>query len=198
MEMDFMERQAPFRSKLYIPGLILLLLIIVWIGVKAKWTDQVFVKIGDAHLIQANGICYYNNKPLTGCIYERFPDGTFAKQIPYINGRQDGLMHFWYPDRTLQQERLFVDGKKQGVHKGWWPNGKLKFEYSFNNDEYNGSVKEWYESGKLCRFFHYSMGHEDGLQQMWWDNGTTRANYVVKDGQQYGLIGRKLCRNLTK
>lgn len=193
-----MERRAQFRNNWQVTGIILLLLVIIGIYLNANERPQLLVKVGDVHLIQSGGICYYKHVPLTGCVYERFPNGTWAKQIPYINGKQDGLMRFWYPNNTLQQERLFVNGNKQGIHKGWWPNGKFQFEYSFDKDEYNGPVKEWYANGKLCRFFHYQMGHEDGLQQMWWDNGTVRANYVVKDGQQYGLIGRKLCRNLIK
>jgi hypothetical protein len=30
---------------------------------------------------------------------------------------------------------------------------------------------------------------------MWWENGLIRANYVVKNGRRYGLIGLKLCVN---
>ena len=39
------------------------------------------------------------------------------------------------------------------------------------------------------------MGYEEGSQKAWWQNGVIRANYVVKNGRRYGLIGLKLCMN---
>jgi antitoxin component YwqK of YwqJK toxin-antitoxin module len=144
------------------------------------------------------GILCYEGKPFTGTAYRLYPDGSIARKTQYADGREDGIMQGWYPGKVLQENRLFADGKKVGIHKGWWPNGKAKFEYMFTNDEHNGTAKEWFSDGKLFRVFHYNMGHEDGLQQMWWPDGTIRANYVVKDGQQYGLIGRKLCINTVK
>lgn len=193
-----MERRAQFRNDVGLMVFVLLLLTSIWINIEAKNDNQLWVVAGDKHLTQIQGVCYYKSVPFTGCIYERYPNGDFAKQIPYVDGRQNGTMRWWYPNQVLQQERYFDKGQKQGIHKSWWPDGRLRFEYTFKNDEYNGTVKEWYASGQLSRVFRYKMGHEDGLQQMWWDNGTVRANYVVKDGQQYGLIGRKLCRNLLQ
>ncbi|MES2274394.1 MAG: toxin-antitoxin system YwqK family antitoxin [Bacteroidota bacterium] len=196
--MDIMEHRVPYRNDAFITGIVLLLLTLIWINIQAKDDKQLWVVTGDSHLTQIQGICYYKSVPLTGCVYERYANGDFARQIPYINGLQDGMMRYWYPNQSLQQERFFASGKKQGIHKSWWPDGSPRFEYTFKDDEYNGTVKEWYAGGKLCKVFHYKMGHEDGLQQMWWDNGTVRANYVVKNGQQYGLIGRKLCRNTVQ
>lgn len=193
-----MERRAQFRNDIGLIVLVLVLLSSIWINLQAKNDNQLWVVVGDKHLTQLQGVCYYKSVPLTGCIYERYPNGDFAKQIPYVDGKQNGTMRWWYPNQVLQQERYFDKGLKQGIHKSWWPDGKPRFEYTFKDNEYNGTVKEWYASGQLCRVFRYKMGHEDGLQQMWWDNGTVRANYVVKDGQQYGLIGRKLCRNLIQ
>jgi antitoxin component YwqK of YwqJK toxin-antitoxin module len=193
-----MEHRAQFRNNITIAAIALIALALIWLKTESKDSHQLWVAAGNPGLVQANGVCYYKNIPLTGCVYVRFADSSLAKQIPYVNGLQDGIMRVWNDNHTLQQQRLFVAGKKQGIHRGWWPNGKLKFEYIFTDDEYNGVVKEWYANSRYFRVFHYTMGHEDGLQQMWWDNGTVRANYVVKDGQQYGLIGRKLCRNLLK
>ena len=63
------------------------------------------------------------------------------------------------------------------------------------NDKYEGEFKEWYSSGLLGKDFHYVKGQEEGSQRLWWDNGTVRANYVIRDGKKYGLIGMKLCTN---
>ena len=99
------------------------------------------------------------------------------------------------PGKKINGRTFLFGRKKEGIHTAWWPDGNPKFQYHFINDEHHGEAKEWYSNGKPFRFFHYTIGHEDGLQQMWWEDGSIRANYVVKDGEQYGLIGRKLCKN---
>lgn len=59
--------------------------------------------------------------------------------------------------------------------------------------ELQGIANEWYRNGQPYKAFHYKMGYENGSQKMWWENGIIRANYVVKQGRRYGLIGLKLC-----
>ncbi len=192
-----MEPRAPYRNKLAaVVGLVLALLcayVIAWPRGPLKTVLR-----GDVHLHRAEGYLYYGKRPFTGTVLEYYADGTLAKETPYYHGHEDGMMKSWYLNKQQEQERYFSAGKKQGIHRGWWPGGLPKFEYQFTDDEHNGFAKEWYESGKPARTFHYTNGHEEGLQQLWWDDGTVRANYVVKDGQQYGLIGRKFCRNTIK
>ena len=90
---------------------------------------------------------------------------------------------------------MYRQGKKIGIHKGYYENGNPKFEYHFIQGEHHGIAKEWYENGQDYKFFHYNMGYEEGSQKAWWENGVIRANYVVKNGRRYGLIGLKLCMN---
>ena len=90
---------------------------------------------------------------------------------------------------------VYINGKKEGVHKGWWPDGKQKFIFELYNNEYNGEFKEWYASGLLAKQLHYKNGQKEGSQKLWWDNESVRANYVIKNGKKYGLIGLKLCIN---
>lgn len=193
-----MEHQAPYRNKVAEAGCVLLFIFLIWSNTPYAARPVSWVTRNNRFLSQKRGILYYHQSPYTGLVYEKYPDGHFALQMPYTNGKQDGVMKSWYPNHVLQQERLFTEGKKQGLHKGWWANGRAAFEYHFTDDEYNGTVKEWDGNGKPYRAFHYSMGHENGRQQMWWPDGSVRANYVVRNGQQYGLIGRKLCRNVIK
>ena len=155
------------------------------------------VNENDAALQQRGQLLYYHDEPFTGNSYRLFSNGKPARKTAYRNGLQDGLLQSWYPNGAREQLRYFTAGQKTGVHRGWWPNGRAKFEYFFENDEHNGTAKEWFSDGILYRYFHYNMGHEEGLEQMWWADGTVRANYIVKNGQQYGLIGRKLCRNVA-
>lgn len=165
---------------------------------RSKTINNTWVATTDTGLVYSNGLLYHHKKPYNGWLFENFENGNRAKQIPYYNGKMEGTMKSWYPNKMPEQERFFVAGEKQGVHRGWWPNGSPKFEYNFVDDEHNGVAKEWFDNKHLYRAFHYVMGHETGRQQMWWYDGSVRANYVIKDGRQYGLIGRKLCKNVDK
>ena len=193
MEMDFMAPQALFRNKI----VFCLILVLICIGMAlGQRRNLVIVTQNDTGLAQKQGVLYYHNQPITGSVLRIFPNGALERETTYLDGKQDGTMKGWYANGKPEQDRLFVDGNKQGIHRGWWKNGRLKFEYFFKNDEHNGTAKEWFSDGKSFRVSRYNMGHEEGLQQVWWADGTVRANYVVKDGQQYGLIGRKFCRNI--
>jgi hypothetical protein len=158
---------------------------------------QYFVNpaVNGMDLLHRNGYLLFRGRPLTGMFYELYPSGDTASVKMYSNGKENGLSLRYDLKGRIIEERLYVNGEKTGVHKGWFSNGRQRFLYHFKNDEYEGEAMEWFENGQVYRKFQYSKGQEDGRQQMWWPDGSIRANYVVKDGEQYGLIGRKLCVN---
>ena len=193
-----MELQVRYRNKIRaVIGLAIFLTAIYFI-VQPKTIPLVWVNNNDQHLTRLNGFLYYHNKVFSGWLFSDYENGNRERQTPYYEGKEEGIMKSWYPDKAPEQERLFINGKKEGTHRGWWPNGNPKFEYQFTADEHNGTAKEWFSDSKPYRFFHYLNGREEGLQQMWWADGSVRANYVVKNGEQFGLIGRKLCKNVFK
>ena len=193
MAMAIMEHLARFHNKI-------ILVIMICVGCKQATNDDgiipnVFINVNDGALKQREGFLYYRDKKFSGRTVELYPNGDTALLFSYDDGKEEGWSRKWYPGKKLMEERFYSHGKKEGVHRNWWPDGKPKFEYHFLNDGHNGEAKEWYSNGKIYRLFHYTNGYEDGLQQMWWEDGRVRANYVEKDGEQYGLIGRKLCKN---
>lgn len=182
----------------YLNKTIWLYLLLALCACKNKSVNMVNVAMNDTHLKQKTGFLYFNGKLFTGATYELYGNGDTAKIVNYKIGKEDGLTRWWHPNKQLAQQRTFVNGWKQGLHKGWWPNGKLQFEYHFVNDEYEGEVKGWYNTGKPFRVFHYAAGHEAGSQKMWWEDGTIRANYVIVNGEKFGLFGQKLCETHIK
>jgi antitoxin component YwqK of YwqJK toxin-antitoxin module len=149
----------------------------------------------DPALSVLNGIVYYKKQLFSGEVYLLYPGGDTAGISGYAAGKENGWHRKWYSNKSLSEERFYKDGRKEGIHKAWWENGKPKFEYHFENDEHEGELKEWFVDGKPSRLFHYSKGHEEGNQKMWWDDGRIRANYIVRDGERFGLLGQKLCKN---
>ena len=101
----------------------------------------------------------------------------------------------YIPISNWQKNVFFINGKNEGLQQAWWSNGKQKFIYHFADGLFAGELKEWNVEGQINKQFNYLAGQEEGSQKMWWDNGTIRANYVIKSGKKYGLIGLKLCNN---
>jgi len=141
-----------------------------------------------------NGVLEYQGAPFTGELVSMYNPSSFKMKLEYKEGRKDGYEKQWYPNGELAQHRLYSKGVKVGNHLGWWEDGSKKFDYHFNEKgEYEGNRKEWYQNGQLVRDFNYVKGKEIGSQRMWNDNGKIRANYEVKNGERFGLIGLKKC-----
>ncbi len=138
---------------------------------------------------------FLNNLKYNGYVYKLNNNQDTLFIGSYYKGIEEGIHKKWYSNKQIAEIRFYHLGKKMGKHIGFWENGNPKFEFYFTNGEHQGIAKEWYNNGKPYRTFHYEKGYEEGSQKMWWENGTIRANYVVKNGRRYGLIGLKLCMN---
>lgn len=161
----------------------------------AKTVPATYLNETDKDFTKHQDTVYYKGQFFTGYRFSLYPNGDTATLQSYFNGVEEGIQKKWYPGRQLQEERFYINGKKEGTHKGWWPDGKQKFLFTAYGDKYEGEFKEWYASGLLEKYFQYRNGREEGSQRLWWDNGSVRANYVIRDGKKYGLIGLKTCIN---
>ncbi len=155
--------------------------------------------IGDVGLELKNGVLMYNNTPFKGVLTGFDPVNRTYNETNYEDGKKEGQERKLYEDQVVAEIRFYKSGRKVGTHKGWYEDGSLKFEYHYNsNGAYDGSFKEWYRNGQSLKSFNYINGKENGPQKMWSSNGNIRANYVVKDGERYGLIGLKKCYTVTR
>jgi len=161
----------------------------------AKTVPLNFVKFTDTALSNHQDTLFYHNAFFTGYRYALYDNGDTALLQSYFNGVEEGKQKKWYPNRQLAEERFYINGKKEGVHRSWWPDGKPKMYFEADGDEYNGLFREWYASGLMGKEFHYVHGHEEGSERLWWSNGTVRANYVIRNGKRYGLLGTMICVN---
>lgn len=161
----------------------------------AKTVPSFFINKSDRRLTLVHDTMYLENKLFSGYCYELYLSGDTAALASYFNGVEEGYQEKWYEGGQPAEQRFYINGKKQGTHRGWWPDGKPKFSFTALDDEYNGEFREWYVTGLLGKQFNYVNGHEEGSQRLWWENGTVRANYVIRKGRKYGLIGLKTCIN---
>jgi len=154
-----------------------------------------YINDKDSNFSKHQDTVYYGQRFFTGYQFSLYPGGDTAFVHSYFNGVEEGWQKKWYANKQLAEQRFYINGKKEGVQEGWWPDGKQKFLFETKDDEYSGEFKEWYASGLLGKQFHYINGQEEGSERLWWDNGTVRANYVIRNGKKYGLIGLKTCVN---
>jgi antitoxin component YwqK of YwqJK toxin-antitoxin module len=198
MEMDFMARPEQLRN-----SIIFICICFVFTSCYFKVDEQPettykIVQVNDESLKQYGDRLFYADTLFTGKIYALYENTDSAFVFIYKKGKQTGFQQKWYANGQIAEVRLYEHGRKEGIHYGWWENGKRKFEYHFANDEHQGELKEWFENGMRSRLFHYEAGHEKGNQRMWWPDGSVRANYDIKNGKRYGLIGEKLCTNTMR
>lgn len=161
----------------------------------AKTVPGNYIKATDNRFTYHQDTVYYDDHFFTGYRYLLYQNGDTALLQSYFNGVEEGSQKKWYPNKQLAEERFYINGMKEGVHRSWWPDRKQKMYFVAYANEYSGEFKEWYASGLLGKDFHYVNGHEEGSQKLWWDNGTVRANYVIRNGKKYGLLGLKTCIN---
>lgn len=145
-----------------------------------------------------NAGVFYQGKPFSGMLFRLDSQTQDTLKIEsYLKGNRHGRWVQYFPGHVLKEFRTFEQGKKIGLWVQYFPTGKKQVAYNFQNDEYQGLAREWNEKGVLIREMHYVSGHEEGAQKLFYDNGQVRANYVMKDGRRFGLLGTKNCVNVT-
>ena len=161
----------------------------------AKTVPLIFVRAADTLFQSKQDTVYYRGKFYSGYRYALYANGDTAALQAYFNGVEEGIQKKWYPGKQPAEERFYINGKKEGIHRSWWPGGKPKMYFEVYGDAYSGLFREWNTSGLMNKEFHYVNGKEEGSEKLWWDNGSIRANYVIRDGKKYGLLGMMICTN---
>ena len=160
--------------------------------------DLLMINKTDNSLVFVNGVLQFQDHPFSGTLYQLYPGTKDTSSLEnYLQGREDGIWKKYYPSAKIREIRTFEHGQKTGKYLAWWENGNKQLEYYFANDEYEGTCREWSEAGTLTKEMNYQHGYELGHEQCWYDNGKIKANYVMKDGRRYGLLGTKNCINVS-
>lgn len=128
-------------------------------------------------------------------------DGEYGKyvaeEIPYINGKINGISKEYYKGGKLKYEIPYTNNKINGVMKGYWETSALAGKYPYTNDEKNGVVKGYYENGRLAGETPFTNGKENGVEKRYDENGkieseTTYTNGVVDTTKNYDKYGNEI------
>jgi len=144
-------------------------------------------------LERINGILYFDGTPYSGYIIEESESGSLLSKVNWKQGKRHGSYRTWYSNGQKSEERQYFEGRKNGLHMGWFADGSPRFILNFRNGVYHGNCREWHANGQLYTDCNFDEGAEIGSQQSWRFDGKAVANYVVKDGHRYGVVGSKTC-----
>ena len=156
----------------------------------------IFVSADQPGWRQQGGQLWLNDVLFSGWQYQLRAHGDTAFAGAFLQGKAEGFHRHWYPDGHRKELRHFQKGWQEGDQRGWHESGKLAFVYQFKNDVYEGRRQEWYPDGRPARDGYYHEGQEDGAQRMWFTDGSLKANYVTRQGRNYGFTGVKSCVNV--
>ncbi|CAN5598553.1 hypothetical protein BH09BAC4_BH09BAC4_04780 [soil metagenome] len=192
-----MAKQAQLRNKVgFAIGLLLLL-------VGCHHSTPAIVSIPNVYALadqpgwqRQEGRLWLKKELFSGWQYQLWPNGDTAFVGAFREGRAEGKHRHWHANHQPKEVRQYQNGWQQGEQRGWYESGKPAFIYHFQNDVYEGSLKEWYPNGRLARNGNYHEGHENGPQKIWFAEGVLKANYVARNGRNYGFTGVKNCVNV--
>jgi len=141
---------------------------------------------------------FLNHKEYSGFVYELSKNQKDTLSVEgYLNGILNGISKQYYPNGQLMESRHYKKGEKHGKQIAFWENSNKRFEFTAVHDVYEGELKEFSIEGKLFHLATFKNGQEEGTQKMWYENGKIRANYVMRNGKRYGLLGTKNCKNVS-
>ncbi|MFT4522070.1 MAG: antitoxin component YwqK of YwqJK toxin-antitoxin module [Bacteroidia bacterium] len=165
--------------------------------IKSAKPTSIKVNSNNPQLHRVADTLKYGLKNFSGAVFELNLNRDTIQSSSYQNGLLHRTSYKWYSDGTIQEKRMYGAGKKNGEQITYWPNGHVRFEFTAVADAYEGALKEWDVNKNLIHLAHFKNGQEEGIQKMWYGNGKIRANYVVKNGKRYGLLGTKNCINVA-
>lgn len=151
-----------------------------------------------ATLERVGGLMHFQGIPYSGIVLEHFESGVQESKTHWAEGKREGLYESWHSNGRINEQRLYIANRKEGEHRGWYSDGGLRFLLRFQEGAFHGRCEEWYPNGDKYSEFNYEFGKEIGPQKLWEPNGKIRANYVVKEGKRYGIIGSKQCVSVVE
>lgn len=102
-----------------------------------------------------------------------------------INGKEQGLFHYFYANGSLESKGSYANGKKNGLWLNFWPNGFMKDSINYIEDQPIGIYKSWYSDGGISDSVnHYNDSMAVVVQ--WFKNGSPAAAGRILKGKRHG------------
>ena len=91
-------------------------------------------RFNDSDTYIHNGLKVDKNwKPITGIVFDVYPNDSIKFEIEYLNGELNGVYKEFYENGQLKKEGNFVSGQREGSYKGFIEDGRLIIEGYYKN-----------------------------------------------------------------
>ncbi len=117
-------------------------------------------------------------------------NGKLAIEVPYRNGKIDGVMRSYDEEGKLHETIGYLEGDEEGYSTVYYPNGKKKKRESFHQGILNGMSEEWSENGKILRQIPYENGQIHGVVKIYDEFGQIKEDVVFVRGLRNGAYHR--------
>ncbi|HKP96551.1 MAG TPA: toxin-antitoxin system YwqK family antitoxin [Fibrobacteria bacterium] len=111
------------------------------------------------------------NEVRDGLDEEFFGNGAKKGEIPWQDGKENGLVIYYYADGRKSYEANYKEGKKNGYATVWYQTGQKQWQTVFRDGLTHGVWREWYADGKKKFEANYNDGKLEGLATWWHDTG---------------------------
>ena len=122
-----------------------------------------------------DGVHYFEEKPFTGIAVRKK-----EWEVPFKDGKQDGLGTYWHENGQKSGEYTYKDGKTDGLQTVWYKNGQKGGEGTYKNGKLITGVG-WKPNGEKCPV---SVINGNGVEVWYNDDGTEGGRRIYKDGEQ--------------
>jgi antitoxin component YwqK of YwqJK toxin-antitoxin module len=109
-------------------------------------------------------------------------NGNIKSELPYKNGKLNGVARWYYEDGTLQQEVPYVDDMIDGTLRRYHDNGRRETEETWLNNVRNGVAIEYNYPGKRIEQKYYKNDTLHGEYRKWYGNGELQIYGNIVNG----------------
>ena len=101
----------------------------------------------------------------------------------FYDGDSLNFTRYLYKDGVAVQEMPFVNGKVEGLTKEYYLDGKLRSTIEYKDAKRNGLFIMYYETGEKYSETPYANGKEEGVSQYYKKDGTVTAKVKYANGE---------------
>ncbi|MDR0603536.1 MAG: toxin-antitoxin system YwqK family antitoxin [Bacteroidales bacterium] len=118
-----------------------------------------------------------------------YENGKVESEIPYKNGKMNGVAVWYYLHGQRSLEITYKDGAKDGTMTRFYRNGQKETVEQYKNDTLHGLSLKFNEKGSLTLECGYKNGKKDGIIKQYYSDGSLfmTGNYI--DDQYDGTWG---------
>lgn len=133
-----------------------------------------------------------DNTALPDSVVQSYSGIRLVKEVPYKNGKRQGLMKTYDMNGVLYQTFWYEKGLKQDTAKQYFPDGRVFRTTLFKDDSAHGIQTQYYRSGKVRAKLNFVNGLRTPDLEEFQSDGkkiTTYPDLVIRTKDEYSRNG---------